>query len=373
MRIGYDATSLCRRITVIESYALNLIKALLECDTENQYVLFFRREVHPELKAYKDRAKMLIGPSSQVVCEQLWLPFVRRRQRLDLMHFPAFPPGPLTREPFVMTVFDGTLWRNPDWLSWKARRYMAPLTRLAARRAKKVLTISDFSRSEILKYTDAAPENVVNARIAIHSAFRPELEESRCRAVRNRYGLPASYILWVGSLEPRKNLGVLLEAFVRLRGETPGRNHKLVLAGRKAWGAVRIDDEIRRLGLEADVQVTDYVEFRDLPVVYSMADLFVFPSLYEGFGLPPLEAMACGTPVVCSNAASLPEAVGQAAELVDPEDVVALTAAIHRVVTDAALRARLRREGLERARRFSWADVGRRVQSLYKGFGGGRN
>jgi glycosyltransferase involved in cell wall biosynthesis len=373
MRIGYDATSLCRRITGIESYALNLIKALLENDTENQYVLFFRRGVHPELEAYRDRAEMLIGPSSQIVCEQLWLPFVRRRRRLDLVHFPAFPPGLLTRGLFVMTVFDGTLWRNPGWLSWKARRYMAPLTRLAARRAEKVLTISDFSRSEILKYTEAAPENVVNAGIAISSAFRPERDESRCREVRDRYGLPSAYILSVGSLEPRKNLGVLLEAFARLRREVPGWNRKLVLAGRRAWGANLIDDAVHALGLKADVVNADYVESRDLPAVYTMADLFVFPSLYEGFGLPPLEAMACGTPVVCSNAASLPEAVGRAAELVDPGDVVALAGAIRRVATDAALRARLRREGLERARLFSWADVARRIQGLYNGFGIGLN
>jgi glycosyltransferase involved in cell wall biosynthesis len=268
-----------------------------------------------------------------------------------------------------MTVFDGTLWRNPGWLSWKARRYMAPLTRLAARRAGKVLTISDFSRSEILKYTEAAPENVGNAGIAIPSAFRPERDESRCREVRDRYGLPSAYILSVGSLEPRKNLGVLLEAFALLRREAPGWNRKLVLAGRRAWGANRIDDAVHALGLKADVVSADYIESRDLPAVYSMADLFVFPSLYEGFGLPPLEAMACGTPVVCSNAASLPEAVGRAAELVDPRDVPALAEAILRVATDASLRDRLCREGLERAGRFSWAAVARRVQSLYNGFG----
>jgi glycosyltransferase involved in cell wall biosynthesis len=369
MRIGYDATSLCRRTTGIESYALHLIKALLESDQENRYTLFFRRGIHPELEPYQDRAEMVIGPSSQIACEQLWLPFVRRRLSLDLVHYPAFPPGLLTRGPFVMTVYDGTLWRNPGWLSWKARIYMAPLTRRAARRAGKVVTISNFSRGEILRFTNAAPENVVNAGIAIAAAFRPEADPDRCRGVRSRYGLPSAYILSVGSLEPRKNLGALLEAFARLRKDTPGWNRKLVLAGRRAWGADRIEKAIRALGLQSEVVIADSVDSRDLPAVYTMADVFVFPSLYEGFGLPPLEAMACGTPVVCSRAPALPEAVGPAAELVDPEDVSALAKAIRRVATEEALRDKLRRDGLDRARQFDWAEVARRVQGLYNGLG----
>ncbi len=367
MRIGYDATSLCRRITGIESYALNLAKALLETDEKNEYVLFFRGGIHPELAEFEAKAMMVLGPSSQIVCEQLGLPWARRRFGLDFMLYPAFPPGLAARGPYIMTIFDGTLWRNPDWLSWKARRYMAPLTRRAARRAAKVLTISEFSRSEILKYTDAAPENVVNTGIAIAPGFGPETDGKRLSEVRAAYALPPEYILSVGSLEPRKNLGTLLRAFARLKKEQPGWDRKLVLAGRKAWGAARVEEEMGRLGLGPDVRILDYVAARDLPAVYSMADLFVFPSLYEGFGLPPVEAMACGTPVVCSRAPALPEAVGEAAEMVDPMDEAALADAVYRVSTDPVLRGRLCVLGREQAGRHSWAAVARRVQGLYNG------
>jgi glycosyltransferase involved in cell wall biosynthesis len=369
MRIGFDATSLCRKITGIETYTLNLAKALLESDADNEYVLFFRRQIHPELEAFRGRAEMLLGPASQIVCEQVWLPGMRRRRKLDLVHYPAFPPGWRTRGPFVMTVFDGTLWRNPDWLSWKARRYMAPLTLRAARGAAKVLTISEFSRSEILKFTGAAPENVVNAGIAISPAFGPVDDERRRGEVRVKYGLPPEYVLSVGSFEPRKNLGVLLEAWARLCREVPGWSRNLVLAGRRAWGAEEIEARIGSLGLKFGVVIADYIAAGDLPAVYAMAEVFVFPSLYEGFGLPPLEAMACGTPVVCSRAPALPEAVGEAAELFDPGDVPALAAALRRVAGNRPLREKLREAGLARAAAFSWTSVARRVQGLYNGLG----
>ncbi len=371
MRIGYDATSLCRKITGIEAYALQLIRALLETDKTNEYVVFLRNGIPSELEPYRDRAEMIVGPASQIVCEQVWLPGMKRRRKLDLVHYPAFPPGWRTAGRFVATIFDGTLWRNPDWLSWKARRYMAPLARRAARRAAMVLTISEFSRREIIELTGAASENVVNAGIAISPAFKPVDDERRRDEVRAKYGLPMEYVLSVGSLEPRKNLVVLLEAWARLRREDPAWSRKLVLAGRRAWGAEVIEARIESLGLRGDVIVADYVASGDLPAVYAMADVFAFPSLYEGFGLPPLEAMACGTPVVCSRAPALPEAVGEAAELVDPEDVGAWAAALQRAVTDRPLRERLRTAGLVRASAFSWPSVARRVQGLYNGLGTG--
>lgn len=371
MRIGYDATSLCRKITGIEAYALHLLEALLETDKTNEYVVFLRDGVPASLEPYRNRAEMIVGPASQIVCEQIWLPKMRRRHRLDFVHYPAFPPGWRTRGPYVATIFDGTLWRHRDWLSWKARLYMAPLAKRAARRAALVLTISEFSKAEIVSLTGVDPGKVINAGIAIAPAFKPVEDERRRAEVRAKYSLPAEYVLFVGSLEPRKNLGTLLEAWAILRRGDPAWGRKLVLAGRRAWGADAIETRIEALGLRGDVIVADYISAEDLPVVYTMANVFVFPSSYEGFGLPPLEAMACGVPVVCSRAPALPEATGEAAEMVDPDDVGAWVDAIRRVASDQVLRLRLRESGLARAASFSWASVANRVQGLYNGLGMG--
>jgi glycosyltransferase involved in cell wall biosynthesis len=183
-------------------------------------------------------------------------------------------------------------------------------------------------------------------------------------AVRSRYRLPEGYVLFVGSVERRKNLRGLLQAYARLL-ETDVAC-PLVIVGTRRRGAGEIGRTLQELHLEESVIFTGYVPDADLPAIYTGADLFVFPSLYEGFGLPPLEAMACGTPVVCSNAASLPEVVGDAAIMVDPYDVEGLAEAMLRVLTDADLREHLRRKGLERARQFTWERTARETVAVYR-------
>lgn len=369
MRIGFDATSLCRRITGIESYTLNLAKALLSMDGPHAFVVYFRSEIHPELAPLADRAAFRVCRArNQVFCEQAWLPWAVRSEKLDVVHYPAFPPAAVCPRPFVMTIYDGTLWRDPRGLSWKARLYMKPLTSLAAGRAARVLTISEFSRREIDVLTAAPPDRILNAGIAVGGDFAPAPAEAA--AVQAKYRLPARFILFVGTLEPRKNIGALLEAYARFR-RAGGADWKLVIAGRRGWGAVPVNPALRDMGLERDVFTTGYVDAADLPALYSLAGVFVFPSLYEGFGLPPLEAMACGTPVVCSNRASLPEAVADAGLLVDPTDPEALAGAIGAVLSDEALRARLRAAGLRRAAQLSWDAVARAAVAAYETAAGG--
>jgi len=202
------------------------------------------------------------------------------------------------------------------------------------------------------------------------TTFQPVRDEEAIEAVKARYGIAGDYVLFVGTLQPRKNLIRLIEAFspsTRLRRaqssrsgrrlsnpQSPISNLQLVIAGKKGWLYEEIFQQVEELELEGKVVFTGYVVAGDLPALLSGAGLFVFPSLYEGFGLPVLEAMACGTPVICSNASSLPEVAGDAALLVDPLDVEGLAAAMERVLGDEALRAELIERGFERARKFSW-------------------
>jgi len=198
---------------------------------------------------------------------------------------------------------------------------------------------------------------------AAHTRYRPMSLESVDPALK-RYVIERPYILYVGSLEKRKNLPRLLEAYAYLRETLPG--WKLVIVGGRKWKSDPIYKAVQRLGLEPHVIFTGFVAEEDLPALYNGADLFVFPSLYEGFGLPVLEAMACGTPVVTSNTSSLPEVAGEAALLVAPTDVKAIAAAMQRVLSEPDLAAELRRRGLERASQFSWERTARETLAVYE-------
>jgi glycosyltransferase involved in cell wall biosynthesis len=182
-------------------------------------------------------------------------------------------------------------------------------------------------------------------------------------ALRQKYRLPAQIILYVGTLEPRKGLDVLVDTYAALASELP---HDLVIAGKRGWYTQRLFGQVAQLGLARRVHFTDYIPDDDVPGLLNLADVFVFPSRYEGFGLPPLEAMACGTPVISSSAASLPEAVGDAGLLVSPDDPVALAAALRRVLGDVDLRSRLRAAGLLQAQRFTWEETAQQTLAVYQ-------
>ena len=289
-----------------------------------------------------------------------------RKTGCDLVHYPAFPPGLFTFGKHVVTIHDAALWRCPAWCSWKGRMYFRPLTARAAKRAARIITISEHSRRDIIRFMGADPGKVIVAGISCSPVFRPAADTEVRERVRTVHGLPGKFILSVGSLEPRKNIPRLLEAFRHLKNIPAGAKCTLVLVGRRAWGAHDISDTIRTLGLEKDVIVADYVSIQDLVHFYNLADFFVFPSLYEGFGLPVLEAMACGTPVLCSNAASLPEVVGDAALLFDPLNIGEMTESMKRMIEDDALKTRLRESGLRQAGKFSWDVVAARIEEAYE-------
>jgi len=205
----------------------------------------------------------------------------------------------------------------------------------------------------------------------VDARFQPITDPDTLARVRNRYGLPERFILYVGTIEPRKNLTTLLEAYAALTSRVsnlqyPISNIHLVIAGRKGWLYEGFFRRLRELGLEREVVFPGFVPDEDLPALYSAAELFVFPSLYEGFGLPPLEAMACGTPVITSNSSSLPEVVGEVGIMVEPRDVRALAEAMELVLTDEGKRREMREKGLRQAARFSWKRTAQETLEVYR-------
>jgi glycosyltransferase involved in cell wall biosynthesis len=275
--------------------------------------------------------------------EQSVLP---RRLRGGLLWSPC-NTGPLAVRRQVVTIHDCGFHDHAQSFSPIFAHWYQWLIPRLARRARRIITVSEFSRQRLLEFTGVEPQRVVVIPNGVSNNFAP-VDPGTVAAVKQRLGLPSRYVLSVGSLEPRKNLSRLLEAWRMLAPSHPDESLVLVGASSKQFLAVDFAGDL------SSVVFPGYIDDADLPAVYAGATLFVYPSLYEGFGLPVLEAMACGAPVVCSNAASLPEVVGDAGILVDPLDPGAIAEGMRRVLADESLQARLKQGGLEMAGRFTW-------------------
>ena len=303
-------------------------------------------------------------PAVRILWEQLALPSASRRAGLDLLHAPV-NVGPLRGScPLVVTLHDLSFYRYPELFRPGRRFYQQAMTQQTVRRAACVIAVSESTRADAIDLLGVPRDRVTVIPNGVGEEMRPLQDPEALRAFRAARGLPRQMILFLGTLEPRKNITTLLEAYALLRRQPP-LDHKLVIAGGKGWYYGAIASTVERLHIEDDVLFPGYVPESDKSLWYNAADLFVYPSLYEGFGLPPLEAMACGTPAIVSNVSALPEVVGEAALLVDPRDTEALAAAMHGLLSDDERRRSLREAGLRRAQAYSWRETVTKTAALY--------
>jgi glycosyltransferase involved in cell wall biosynthesis len=266
----------------------------------------------------------------------------------------------------VATIHDLAFEHMPETFTRRGSMQLKLTVRRTAKRAARIATVSEYSRQDLIRTYKLSPEKVAVTYNGIESHFTPQPASSEeAVETRRRFNISRDFLLAVGSLQPRKNLVRLIRAYAVLRRENSGFTPQLVIVGRKLWLADEIFAEVRRQRWAEDVILTGYVADEDLPKLYRAATAFVYPSLFEGFGLPPVEAMACGTPVVTSNVSSLPEIVGDAAILIDPCDEQALAAALLRIVNDQPLRARLREQGIVQAAKFTWRAAAEKTLQLY--------
>jgi glycosyltransferase involved in cell wall biosynthesis len=355
MDIGIDASRAVRpERTGTENYSFHLIRALLDLDTPHHFRLYFNQPPPPDLLLSTPNASWKVMPFPR-----LW---THLRLSIEmLMHPPdvLFVPAhvlPLVHPPSVATVHDLGYRYFPEAHTWGARLYLEWGTRYNARASRLVVADSRCTQDDLVRMYGMAKGKIRVAYPGIRPGLTRVEDASAIEAVLHRYGIPRPYVLTVGTLQPRKNLSRLIEAFAGVP-----EPHVLVLAGKKGWLCADILRRAESLGLERRVVFPGYVGDKDLAALLSGADLFAFPSLYEGFGLPVLEAMACGTPVVCSNAGSLPEVAGDAALIVPPTDMKALTAAMLRALTDTILRQAMVQHGFEQAATFTWQHCAERV------------
>jgi glycosyltransferase involved in cell wall biosynthesis len=303
------------------------------------------------------------APSRRILWEQTKQPFLLNR--FDLYHALAFIAPILPyRPPTVVTVYDLSFVHFPGVLSTSRRAYLRTLTRYTVRRAARVIAISESTARDVVEVMGIPAERVVVAPPGVDlNRFQP-LQDDEIRVFKAAHELPQDFWLFLGTLEPRKNLPTLIEAYARLPKDT---RPLLVLGGGLGWDYEPIFDTIARHKLEDDVQLPGYIPAEALPLWYNSATVFLYPSIYEGFGIPPLEAMACGTPVIVSDASSLPEVVaGTAGLLVPPTSVDAWEAVLLRALDDSEWRARASETGRGGARRYSWENTARQTWAAYQ-------
>jgi glycosyltransferase involved in cell wall biosynthesis len=366
MRIAFDGTTLTPLRTGVGYYTEHLLQHLArEVEvTGDELIVVSNQPI--------DTAQPL--PRHVTVCHRwrfplriAWMQLLAGRVldniRADVAHFTngMVPLG--TSAARVVTIHDMSLKLYPECHPPRRLLINRPLLGVAARVADAVVTVSHSARSDLLAVYNIPADRVMVVHEAAGPGFQP-IADRACRArIRMRYGLPERFALYVGAIEPRKNLRRLMEAFAQAR--RAGISHELVCVGPYGWSSRDLYEHIDALGLRHVVHFTGYVPVEDLPVIYNLGEFFVFPSIYEGFGLPVIEAMACGLPVITANTSSLAEVAAGAGETVDPHDVDALTEAIRTLATDAARRRELSERGLARAQEFSWARTAKEMLALY--------
>jgi glycosyltransferase involved in cell wall biosynthesis len=366
VRIAFDGTTLRPGRTGVGYYTEHLLHHLAREGAGDELIVVSNRLVDTT-RPLPARVRVAASPwrAPRMVWMQVLAPRTLRQLRPDVAHFTNGMVPLASPVPTVVTIHDMSLTLYPRYHPPRRVLLNRPFVDLAARRADAIITVSQSAKRDIVRLYGLSPERVHVVHEAAAPAFRPVVDRAELDRVRRRYALADRFILYVGTIEPRKNLPKLIEGFAvrRKAGDLP---HQLVCAGPYGWLSGDIEERIDHLRVSDAIRFTGYVPFDDLPALYSLAEMFVFPSLYEGFGLPVIEAMASGTPVITGHVPALAEVAGGAVEHVDPLDAASLGDAMVALGRDRERREHLISLGLARARTFSWERAARETLDVYR-------
>lgn len=357
--IAFDISSLALTGGGTATYLRELLKGLGAFDKEISLSL---HDYAPYFSRNSKLLRVFDTLNRELAWQQRTLPYKAKKSGAAVLHSPAMI-CPLSCDiPIVLTVLDAYIVRSPQSFSLWQRTIMNRLLLRCIERADKIIAISHFTKRELLElYPNIPEEKIVVTWLGVHSRFKV-VDESAKTLVKAKYKLEKPFILSVSTIEPRKNLKTLIRAFAQIRDRI---DHDLVLTGAYGWKSKDLYELISELKLNDRIKFPGFVDVEELPAIYNLADLFVYPSLYEGFGLPPLEAMACGCPVITTNVASLPEVVGDAAETLDPLDVEVLAFSMEKLLHDVENRKIFIDKGLQRIKRFTWEKCATETVKVY--------
>ena len=332
-------------------YTRHVLEMLLDIDRKNQYTLIYDSPEHLGTFAVRQNVReVAIKAPLKLWWDQISVPRLAKRESLDIVYNPKLSIPLWTKSRTVLVMHGGEQFAIPHTFQWWDRIYFTIANKMYCKKATAIISMTQIGAGDIVRYMNADSAKIK----VIHEAYNKEcrvLATKETAPTKTKYRLPDRYILFVGGFNPRKNLGNLLRAYSLVKDTLP---HDLVIVGFKRWKYSQDFKLIEELGLQDRVHKLDYVSDEDLVAIYNLADLFVFPSLYEGFGIPVLEAMACGCPVVSTKTGCTPEVAGDAAVLVNPYDYTEIANAIKKVLSDESVRTSLIKKGLERIHNFSW-------------------
>jgi glycosyltransferase involved in cell wall biosynthesis len=368
MRFAVDAHAIGRHLTGNEVYVRSLLNGFSALDKDSEFITYISVE---EARAWIP-ARFQAHPVGTSPFRRLGFEITRRllRDRPDLLHVQYTAPFACP-VPVVVTVHDVSFLEHPEYFPRTRALQLRWTVRRTVERAARVLTGSEFSRSAILRaYPQLNPDKVVVVSIAAAGGFRQISREHAAKNVQKRFAASWPFILSLGDLQPRKNQIGLIRAYARMIRENPQFPHHLLLAGKETWFAERVRAAAQESGVAGRIHFAGFVEDEELLQLYNACEFFIFPSYYEGFGLPPLEAMACGRAVACSNTSAMPEVVDGAGIMFDPYSEQEILRAMVDLIVDNELRGRMERLGLKRASHFTWQKTAQQTLEIYREVGG---
>ena len=368
MRIGIDATALPPNPVGAGNYIIQLVRALAALETEHQFTIFAQQSGRELIGGLPEHVHWVVVPNLRPAVRLLWeqvrLPALVKRSAVDLLHSPHYTRPAILPCASVVTFHDMTFFLFPE-LHTRAKQIFFPFAiRHSARHADALIAVSENTRRDAMRILGIPANRIFATPLGISEGFHPIEDQVLLEEGRQRYQLPAKFILYVGLIEPRKNIPLLLNAYARLVSQVD--LPPLVLVGRQGWMYEQVYQLVEQLELNDRVHFKGYIPAQNLPIVYNLAQLFVYPSTYEGFGLPPLEAMACGTPVITTAISAMLDNVGDAGLLIPPQDETALAHAIQTLLIDHSLRDHLSVAGRRRASEFTWKRTAMETLKVYQ-------
>jgi glycosyltransferase involved in cell wall biosynthesis len=369
VRIALDATALPGKPGGAGYYIINLVRSLLDIETSHEFVVLTHLSDRHLFNLSPEKEKFLtdvpdLSRGGRLVWEQFALPKLLKQLQIDLLHSPHYTMPLWTTIPVVVTYHDMTFFLYPSYHTLVKRFFFPFMIRQSARRSSALIAVSESTRQDAIRLLGISPKNITSTLLGYDSSFVPIEDQIYLEQVRQKYQLPGRFIFNVGTIEPRKNQLALINAFDIL-ADTDS-NIALVLVGGAGWYYNQLSQQIIKSPNRDRIYLIGYVDRVDMPALYNLAEVFVYPSIYEGFGLPLVEALACGRPIITSNISALPEIVSDAGLLVSPNDCEQLSQAIRKLLEDKNLATEIGQKALVRAKEFSWRKTAEQTLEIYE-------